>query len=513
MSAATSTLRQWRERAQPTRRVLRRALIGGLSASLVSSLLLTVAVSLLVFSATRPSWRSVAAWLVVVELLAFVRAPLRFNERLASHTLGYDAVTTWRRWLVTTVGQWSTTTWATHGSGDIADRALRDTDALSDLWVRGLLPLITSYVTLAVGDLATFVLTWRHAWWLAPALVLSQVLGGLLLRRGFNGLVRDDAEIRQARGALTTQIVDGASVVHDLALLRATSVVSGRIATALVPLERAEQRGRRRRRALTAVSLLQAAVALTLTLLAAPALSPLLVVGLAWLSLGSADLLDAAQAALQSLVAVTAAGERLDDLGRTRTPRGSRPWRDDTMTIEVDGHEVRELPRGYRLALTGPSGSGKTSLLLALAGLSDDPSPLLVGGERLSSYLESEVRRAVRYVPANPHLVRGYVRDVLAMGHSVSSWSWDQLRDVGLTLDPDQRLENLSRGERQRFAIVRALSTSPAIVLLDEPTGGLGIDDTERVLRLLEHTGVTVIVATHDPLVVAWCDDTVALSR
>jgi len=49
------------------------------------------------------------------------------------------------------------------------------------------------------------------------------------------------------------------------------------------------------------------------------------------------------------------------------------------------------------------------------------------------------------------------------------------------------------------------------LVLLDEPTGGLGVDDTQRLLNLLSEVGVAVIVATHDPLVIAWCNNEVAL--
>jgi len=509
--SATSTLRTWRDRARPERRVLLRALAGGLGAALASSWLLTAAVTLLVFSATRPTWRSVAAWLVVVEILAFVRAPLRFNERLSSHTLGYDAVTTWRRWLVEVVGRWSTTTWASQGTGDIADRALNDTDALSDLWVRGVLPLLTAGVTLVIADAMTAVLTWRHAWWLAPVLVAGQALGACGLRLSFGALVRSHAVVRHCRGQVTTQIIDGASVIHDLALLGASDLVAERVRHALGPLERAEQRARR----LTRLSMF-AALAVTLwslgaVLAASPPLQPLLVVALAWLAIGSADLFDGAHHAVQSLVGVTASGERLDALD-VATPAPRQAWPPNPSLTWTHGGDVRTLSPKTRIAITGDSGSGKTTLLHALAGLSDVASPLHVNGLSLSTLVDRDVRRAVRFVPADPQLVRGYVRDVLGMGNTVPDAAWQQLRDLGLSLEHDQRLEQLSRGERQRFAVVRSLSTNPLLVLLDEPTGGLGLDDTQRLLHLLSEVGVAVIVATHDPLVIAWCHDEVALS-
>jgi ABC-type lipoprotein export system ATPase subunit len=59
---------------------------------------------------------------------------------------------------------------------------------------------------------------------------------------------------------------------------------------------------------------------------------------------------------------------------------------------------------------------------------------------------------------------------------------------------------------------VRALVTEPRVVLLDEPTSGLGEDETRRVLDLLATTNATVMIATHDPLVMEWCDEIFQLS-
>ncbi|HEV2427946.1 MAG TPA: hypothetical protein VGS61_06985, partial [Acidimicrobiales bacterium] len=62
--------------------------------------LVVAAVALLVASSARPGLRAVAPALVVIEVFAFVRSPLRYGERLSAHRLGLDAVTRWRRWLI-----------------------------------------------------------------------------------------------------------------------------------------------------------------------------------------------------------------------------------------------------------------------------------------------------------------------------------------------------------------------------------------------------------------------------
>ena len=62
-----------------------------------------------------------------------------------------------------------------------------------------------------------------------------------------------------------------------------------------------------------------------------------------------------------------------------------------------------------------------------------------------------------------------------------------------------------------RVALARALVTSPRSIVLDEPTAGLGRDETARLLDLLGATGATVIVATHDDDVASWCDVVIEL--
>ena len=54
--------------------------------------------------------------------------------------------------------------------------------------------------------------------------------------------------------------------------------------------------------------------------------------------------------------------------------------------------------------------------------------------------------------------------------------------------------------------------TDPSVYLLDELTSGLGTDETSNVLSLLASTGATVIVATHDPQVMTWCDEVIELA-
>src|ERR1039458_5416492 len=154
MRADVDRLWRWLRRAQPPRSTLLRALTAGLIASLVNVALLVGAVGLLVDSATRPGLRTVLGALIVIDMSAFLRSPLRFVERLSAHRLGFAAVSRWRRWLVLTVGGFSFTRWRSFAAGDLLERSLRDTDELQDLWLRCVIPLVTSGAVMLLGDFA-----------------------------------------------------------------------------------------------------------------------------------------------------------------------------------------------------------------------------------------------------------------------------------------------------------------------------------------------------------------------
>jgi len=203
--------------------------------------------------------------------------------------------------------------------------------------------------------------------------------------------------------------------------------------------------------------------------------------------------------------------------------------------------EVREVERAYasgaalrRLssrfaagrvtAVVGPSGSGKTTLLHLLAGL-DLPTAgeVLTLGHRVSS-LDRAARAELRRVqvgvvaqdaPLVPFLsARANVELALQLraGHEDGR---DALAAVGLEELAEQRIDELSMGERQRVAVARAIATRPALVLADEPTARLDEANAIAVSRLLaglvEEWETTVIFSTHDPVLLEVADEVVEL--
>jgi putative ABC transport system ATP-binding protein len=89
------------------------------------------------------------------------------------------------------------------------------------------------------------------------------------------------------------------------------------------------------------------------------------------------------------------------------------------------------------------------------------------------------------------------------------------LEELGLEGMADRRPGELSGGQQQRVAVARAIVTHPVLLLADEPSANLDSKTTEELLKLLqrlnEEHGVTIVTATHDPLVMGYAKRQVRL--
>jgi len=517
-------LSKWLRRARPPRRDLVAALLAGLVASLTNVALLVGAVGLLVASAARPGLQAVLGALILIELFAFLRSPLRFAERMSSHRLGYEAVTVWRRWLVTVIGGLDFSRWRRYASGDLLERALRDTDELQDLWLRCAIPLSSTFVVMIVSDVVVALLAPRGHWWgVASALALAQLIGVAAMAASFGPLLRADRTLRATRGRYRGELVELSNVTPELARLGRFGYVQRRSHALVLELARAERILDRHHRITNLIGPVATLVAVAGLALRPPS-SPVWTAVAGMLALSTYETLGVVRSALDTAVAVSAGAERLDELDHAVDGAGLDWPRDATIdlkgvSIEEDGRLLVEdatfsLPPGRRLAITGISGAGKSTLLRVIAALDEPTSGTVsVGGFEVSRLDEAQLRRHLAYVPSDPGLVRGYAIDVVSLGRPSSRDSLGDLAAMGIDVEPSTRWENLSRGETERVAISRAMVTDPRIYVLDEPTSGLGALATSMVLELLATTGATFIIATHDPRIVEWCDEVMVLSE
>lgn len=181
------------------------------------------------------------------------------------------------------------------------------------------------------------------------------------------------------------------------------------------------------------------------------------------------------------------------------------------------------------VALVGPSGSGK-STLLNMIGLLDniDSGKILINGKILPKV---NSRSAVNYrknvinylFQSNALISTSSVKDNLMLAMNFTNFSKEEkekkiketLRFVGLENRLDSKVNELSGGEQQRIAIVRAILKPGDIILADEPTGSLDPDMAQKSFDLIrslrDQFGKTILIVTHNLDHAKQCDRIVSL--
>jgi putative ABC transport system ATP-binding protein len=187
----------------------------------------------------------------------------------------------------------------------------------------------------------------------------------------------------------------------------------------------------------------------------------------------------------------------------------------------VDGVSMSIAP-GELVALYGPSGSGKSTLLRLIAAEErPDSGAVIVDGRDISTLSEREssdyrlrglgiVGQPSELLPGARAIENASLKLWLTHARQARERIEPLLERLGLGERMRHRTEQLSMGERQRVMLAQALSTEPALVLADEPTGNLDTQRGGEVLSLLtelcRERGTTVLLVTHDPQATAFAD-------
>ena len=198
---------------------------------------------------------------------------------------------------------------------------------------------------------------------------------------------------------------------------------------------------------------------------------------------------------------------------------------DSAEVTALNGVSLR-IDSGSAVAVTGPSGSGKSTLLHVIGAMDrPDRGSVRVGGldvTGLSRREQAGYRRRIGFVFQRFHLLPALtaldnvVAPVLPYRTAFDKLerAAELLESVGLAGRESAMPSRLSGGEQQRVAIARALVNSPGLLLADEPTGNLDSTGSQEIMELLlelrDTRGMTVVVASHDPLVAIHCERVVS---
>ncbi|HJX34181.1 MAG TPA: ATP-binding cassette domain-containing protein, partial [Desulfatiglandales bacterium] len=190
----------------------------------------------------------------------------------------------------------------------------------------------------------------------------------------------------------------------------------------------------------------------------------------------------------------------------------------NNMTKSYDGRTVLDIKdisieKGKVIGLLGPNGSGKTTLMEILAFLLEPASGELWYEDSRVNFSGGkliDLRRRVVLVQQQPILFTTTVFNNVELPLKIRKIDKQErpgiveefLTLVGMEGFRDAKAHKLSGGETQRVAIAQALACSPEVILLDEPTGSVDVENRiiiERIMRdINREKGISVIFTTHD---------------
>jgi thiol reductant ABC exporter CydC subunit len=492
----------------------------------------------------RPGLDALVGLLAAVEVVAFLRGPLRYAERLIGHDAALRALTHWRVWLYDRLAPRVPAAFAHWRSGDLLARAIDDVDALTELYLRTLLPVAIAVGAAALGTVVVGLILPVAALAVGLPLLVALAVPALVVSHSGG----EDAELS---GELSAQVVDLVHGAADLMACGAEDAALARIDQLSARSAAAERRHARANAAALVVQQVCVATAVVGVLALAVVavhdhhLGRVMVAVLPLAVLGAFEPIPLITHAVTRAGAISAAASRLlalDDVPVPVTdPARPRTLGPGVPPVAFEGASLRyhpdlplalsdvtlSLPVGSRLALTGSSGAGKSSVVSALLRFWPLASGrLTIGGIDATALSESDVRASVSLADQGAHLFAGTLHANLTLGRPDASATevdaalaatqltdWVATLPEGLETPVGDEGTAISGGERRRVAVARALIAGGPILVLDEPTSGLQATMADRLLtEVLAAAGErSVLLVTHRAAEANRCDSTVTL--
>ncbi|MGB3198732.1 MAG: ATP-binding cassette domain-containing protein [Saprospiraceae bacterium] len=182
-----------------------------------------------------------------------------------------------------------------------------------------------------------------------------------------------------------------------------------------------------------------------------------------------------------------------------------------------------EVKSGEIVGLLGPNGAGKTTTMKMITQyLTPESGKIWIGNKQ---NIDPSIRKNVGYLPEhNPLYEEMMVPDYLGFcaslqgvdSNKINSRIREMIKVCGLDPEKHKKINELSKGYRQRVGLAQAIIHDPKILILDEPTTGLDPNQIVEIRELIKHLGKekTVILSTHIlPEVEATCDRILIISK
>jgi lipopolysaccharide export system ATP-binding protein len=177
----------------------------------------------------------------------------------------------------------------------------------------------------------------------------------------------------------------------------------------------------------------------------------------------------------------------------------------------VDGVSLQVQP-GVVVGLLGPNGAGKTTTFYSIAGfIRPDRGHILFGNEDITELpIHRRAQKGITYLAQEPSVFKKLtveenvriILEPLGLGkREINERISELMEDLGITRLRHNKGHALSGGERRRVEIMRALSTRPKFILLDEPFAGidpLAVIDLQKIIFKLKEKGLGILISDHN---------------
>ncbi len=503
------------------------ALAIGATASSVA--LMAVSAWLLARAAEHPPVMYLTAAAVGVRFFGISRGVLRYFERLVSHDLALRMQGVLR---ANTFKALSKTTLIGKRRGDLLIRVTADVEGIMDIVVRVVLPFCSASFVLIATSLILSIFNPLFA----AVLLATSIISGIIVPWFAQRLTRNsDRESVPTRGELGDRVREIAVGAPDLVAYGADQAALDRLEAIDAKLTRIEGRNAWSQGLAGGIQMfftgiaVAAAIAIGARAVADGTMLPvnLAVISLTPLALNETfgDLSKAAQTLTRAKAALIRV---LSVLNAPPLGVGDRVVSPDSDT-EIAGLTLENVSIGWpggeplltdvnlqicpgeKVAITGTSGLGKTTLAATVMGLIPPMGGNLTAPAHIS-YLAQEAHIFATSLAENVKIGNKYATpDQIAESLALAGLKIDQNRVVG------EHGATLSGGEAQRVSLARVLvaDPKPSLVILDEPTEHLDHETADQLLHDLMGAldGVTMLVITHDPDLVARCGREVSLEN
>ena len=519
----------------PRARAALAALLGALTIACGVGLMATAGY-LVARAAQQPAILSLTVAIVGVRFFGLTRPLARYSERLAAHDVALRVLARVRAAVYTRIEPLAPAQLEGYRRGDLLARMVADVDALQNLHVRTVGPVLAGSVAAALSIGVAAALEPGAALVLAAGLVVAGVgvpalAGGLFRTAG-----RRQAE---ARGELTAQLVELLGAAPEIAAYGGEEAALARVRAAdrrLVRLARrdalvggvADGLG-----LVVAGATLAGVLAVAVHASASGRLDSVLVAVLGLLALASFEAVQPLSAAARELSATLGAGRRILELTgrpvRVTDPAVPAPPPSPPFAVAFEGVRARYadepqpaldgvdlcLPAGGRVALVGPSGAGKSTIVSLLLRFRDpERGRVTLAGRDLRDYRQEDVRRAIAVAGQESHLFSAGIRENVCLARPDAGdsevetalrqariWDWVRSLPAGWDTRVGEDGRELSGGQRQRIVLARALLADAPVLILDEPTAHLDPETAEALLcDVFAAAGErSVLLITHRP--------------